>query len=91
MIISFALQVEVQIFGPYQAGKQQMYIAVALDTYSQFPDATTMEVLSPATLTHFILNLFCRWLLLLVSLSIFKKIIVLMLYLIMYLFLYSLH
>ena len=53
-------QVEIQMFGPYQAGKKQVYVAIALDSYSQFPEATIMEVLSSATLTNFVLNLFCR-------------------------------
>ncbi|KAL8609360.1 hypothetical protein ACOMHN_008154 [Nucella lapillus] len=57
----FWQKVEIQMFGPYQAGPKQIYVAVALDTYSQFPEAITMEVLSPATLTNFLLNLFCRY------------------------------
>ena len=48
------------MFGPYQAGKKQVYVAIALDSYSQFPEATIMEVLTSATLTNFVLNLFCR-------------------------------
>ncbi|KAL8609358.1 hypothetical protein ACOMHN_008152 [Nucella lapillus] len=57
----FWQKVEIQILGPYQAGKKQVYVAVALDSYSQFPEAVTMEVLSSATLTNFFLNLFCRY------------------------------
>ena len=58
LIVCF--QVEIQMFGPYRAGGKQVYVAIALDSYSQFPEATIMEVLSSATLTNFVLNLFCR-------------------------------
>ncbi|XP_076469745.1 uncharacterized protein LOC143300041 [Babylonia areolata] len=57
----FWQKVEIQIFGPFQARKKLVYVVVALDSYSQFPEAVTMEVLSSATLTNFFLNLFCRY------------------------------
>jgi hypothetical protein len=53
-------QVEMQAFGPYKAGTQQVYVVVALDSYSQFPEATVIGALSAANVTNFVMNLFCR-------------------------------
>ena len=54
------------MFGPFTAGKKHVYVAVALDCYSQFPEATVMENISAATLTTFVVNLICRYLFLIV-------------------------
>ena len=60
------LQVEIQVFGPFTAGRKHVYVAVALDCYSQFPEAMVMENISAATLTTFVVNLICRYFFLIV-------------------------
>ncbi|KAK7476764.1 hypothetical protein BaRGS_00031991 [Batillaria attramentaria] len=59
----FWQKVELQVFGPYMASgsRKQVYVAVAMDTFSQFPEATVLETISSAKLTSFIVNLICRY------------------------------
>ena len=51
------------MFGPFTAGRKHVYVAVALDCYSQFPEAMVIENISAATLTTFVVNLICRYIL----------------------------
>ncbi|KAK7113079.1 uncharacterized protein [Littorina saxatilis] len=57
----FWQKVEIQVFGPYLAARKQVYVAVALDCYSQFPEAMVIENTSASSLTTFVLNLICRY------------------------------
>ena len=60
-LLIFFFQVEIQVFGPFIAGRRHAYVAVALDCYSQFPEAMVIENISAATLTTFVVNLICRY------------------------------
>ncbi|KAK7507524.1 hypothetical protein BaRGS_00001459, partial [Batillaria attramentaria] len=57
----FWQKVEVQVFGPYPVDKDYLYVTVALDAYSQFPEAMVLPSVTMASLTNFILNLVCRY------------------------------
>jgi hypothetical protein len=54
------VQVEVQVFGPYSSGKKNMFVAVAMDSYSQFPEAVVLESVTAQSVTEFVFNLICR-------------------------------
>ncbi|XP_067671328.1 uncharacterized protein [Haliotis asinina] len=54
-------KVELQILGPYMSGRRWLYVAVCLDIYSLWPEVTTLADKSAPAITHFLLNLICRY------------------------------
>ncbi|XP_046550030.1 uncharacterized protein LOC124259859 [Haliotis rubra] len=54
-------KVELQILGPYMSGRRGLYVAVCLDIYSLWPEVTTLADKSAPAITHFLLNLVCRY------------------------------
>ncbi|XP_048248194.1 uncharacterized protein LOC124141166 isoform X2 [Haliotis rufescens] len=54
-------KVELQILGPYMCGRRWVYVAVCLDIFSLWPEVTTLADKSAPAITHFLLNLICRY------------------------------
>ncbi|KAK3575829.1 hypothetical protein CHS0354_015581 [Potamilus streckersoni] len=60
-VLYFWDKVELMLLGPFVKGKSRRHIVIFLDGFSLWTEAFVLEVISPSSIAHCIINLVCRF------------------------------